>query len=56
MVSMQCSNCGFQGDDVKDFQGNDVPGEIICPVCGSFSVVEIQPPIIDEPIGEGVQP
>ena len=35
MENMECLTCGFRGDDVQDFISTDIPGERLCPVCGS---------------------
>lgn len=32
---MICRGCGFSGDDVQDFISTGIPGERICPHCGS---------------------
>lgn len=63
MINMQCRNCGFKGNQAKDFEDNDVEGERFCPVCGSFECFPLPPPPLEEPgedltseVGDGVQP
>ena len=41
-ITMECRACGFEGDDVQEFESTAIAGERFCPNCHSNQCYQIE--------------